>query len=517
MAFLVRSHQTIRAAILSDWRSRYLALGNDLDTAENSDACALADAVAFAVEGLEAKALQLTRELFPDTCSAAFLERHASVIGLSRKAATAAVLLVTVQGLNGSRWSTSDKLTAADGSVYSPSSAGVLSGTSQANVAVRAATAGTDGNKSNGTLLTWSSAPAGITSTVEVTGVSVAATDEESDEELALRVLGWWKERPGGGNRADWAATAEAYAGVQRAFVYPLLSSTLELGVLGKVTLCVLAEPPTLETDAGEPAASATRFLSIGSAGEEGTLADLAAWLGGADPYTEEGGFVPASMLGDDLFVTSGTPLPQSVSLALTLRSGWSFGWSGTFTLDSGSTAAQLKGTGGAPTGLAAGDWVAVPDTSVRGGYAYRKVASVAWPNVNLEVELDSAPAVGLVVRPLPQNAAGETNAHDIRAAVLALIDALGPGTPAVDSSMSSSAPERQSARWPSDGSTRYPSTLYRSSITAAVVGLPGTALANEGVEGVSSVVVTLTGSSDPEKRVPGLLELVTMGTLLLQ
>ena len=510
MTFAVRTHQTIRAAILADWRSRYLALGYDLDTAEDSDAWAWADAVAFVTEGLEAKALQLTKELFPDTCSTTFLERHADVIGLSRKSATAATLTVSLTGTNGSTWTTSDKLTAADGTVYLPTAGGTISA-GVGTATVQAQSTGTSTNKATGTVLTWSSAPSGINSTGTVLTQVVIAVDDETDAALAVRVLAWWRERPGGGNRADWVDWATSQDGIESAFVYPLRHDTLGDGILGAVTLCVLGAPPTTETAAGEPASSAYRFIATGADGTEGTLADLAAYIKGTGTHATEGGKASASMDPADINIVTATALPQALALALTLNTSLGYAWSftGTFTLTSGSTGTTLKATGVQPGTLAVGDWLAIPSTAVRGGFAYRQWVSGSWPDLTLNAALDTGaePSSGATIRPLPQYGSGlnsTTNAHTIRDAVLALIDALGPGA--------GTAP---SERWPADGGTSYPSTLYKSSVTAVVMGVPGSS-AMAGIAGIASVVVTLTGSPDPEYRTPAAEQIVTLDTLTL-
>lgn len=506
MTFAVRTHQTIRAAILADWRSRYLALGYDLDTAEDSDAWSWADAVAFVTEGLEAKALQLTKEIFPDTCSTAFLERHADVIGLSRKSATAATLTVSLTGTNGSTWTTSDKLTAADGTVYMPTAGGTISG-GVGTATVQAQTTGTSTNKAAGTVLTWVSAPAGINSTGTVATQVVIAVDDERDEALAVRVLAWWRERPGGGNRADWVDWATSQDGIESAFVYPLRHDTLGDGVLGAVTLCVLGAPPTTETAAGEPASSAYRFIATGTDGVEGTLADLAAYIKGTGSHATEGGKASASMDAADINIVTATALPQALALALTLNAGYLWSFTGTITLTTGSTETVLEANAALPASLDVGDWIAIPDTAVRGGFAYRQVTAKSGTQITVSPELDNAPASTSVVRPLPQYGTGAnatTNAHTIRDAVLALIDALGPGA--------GTAP---SERWPADGGTSYPSTLYKSSVTAVVMGVPGSS-AMAGIAGIASVVVTLTGSPDPEYRTPAAEQIITLDTLTL-
>lgn len=507
MSFTVRTHTVIRASILADWRSRYLAKGYDLDTAQDSDAWCWADAIAFQVEGLEAKALALTKELFPDTASTTFLERHADVIGLTRKSATAATLTLDATGTPASAWTTSDKLTAADGTVYKPTAGGTIGGGGTGTVTVQAQSTGTSTNKAAGSVLTWSSAPAGIDSTAEVATQEVIAVDDESDEDLAARVLAWWRERPGGGNRADWVDWATSQDGIESAFVYPLRHDTLGEGILGAVTLCVLGPPPTTETDAGEPASSAYRFIDTGTDGEEGTLADLDAYIKGTGTHEEEGGKASAAMDPDDIFVVTATALPQAISIALTLNGGYAWSFSGTFTLTTGSTTTVLKASASPPGSLAFGDWIAIPDTAVRGGFAYRQVTNISGSDVTVSPALDNAPANGSTIRPLPQYGTGAnatTNAHTVRQAVLDVIDGLGPGPGSVPSE-----------RWPADGGTSYPSRLYRSVVTAAVMGLPGNALV-PGVSGIASCTVTLTASPDPEYREPAAAEIVTLSTLTL-
>lgn len=510
MTFAVRTHQTIRAAILADWRSRYLALGYDLDTAEDSDAWAWADAVAFVVEGLEAKALQLTKELFPDTCSTTFLERHADVIGLARKSATAATLTAEADGTPTSTWTTSDRVTAADGTVYLTTAGGTIGGGGTGTVTLQAQSTGTSTNKAAGTVLTWVSAPSGITSTLEVLTQAVVAVDDETDAALAARVLAWWRERPGGGNRADWVDWATSQDGIESAFVYPLRHGSLGEETLGAVTLCVLGAPPTTETDAGEPASSAYRFISTGADGTEGTLADLEAYILGTGTHAEEGGKCSAAMDAADVFVTTPTALPQAIAIALTLNAGYAMSFTGTFSTTSGSSGTTLKATGAQPGTLAVGDWLAIPSTAVRGGFAYRQWVSGSWPDLTLNAALDTGaePGSGVTIRPLPQYGSGAsatTNAHTIRDAVLAVIDSLGPG-PGVATA---------SQRYPADGGTSYPSRLYKSVVTAAVMGLPGNSLV-PAIAGIASVVVTLTGSPDPEYREPAAEEIITLDTLTL-
>jgi hypothetical protein len=398
-------------------------------------------------------------------------------------------------------------MTAADGTVYVPTAGGTISG-GVGTATVQAQSTGSSTNKATGTVLTWSSAPSGINSTGTVATQVVIAVDIETDTALAARVLAWWKERPGAGNRADWVDWATSQDGIESAFVYPLRHGTLGEGTLGAVTLCVLGAPPTTKVLANEPASSAYRFIAAGVDGQKGTLADLAAYIKGTGTHATEGGKASAAMDGADIFVTTPTALPQAIAIALVLNAGYAMSFAGTFTLTSGSTTSVLEASAALPGTLAIGDWIAIPDTGVRGGFAYRQVTNLSGTQVTVSPLLNNAPANGSTIRPLPQYGTGvsaTTNAYTIRDAVLAVIDSLGPGPGVLAASL----------RYPADGGTSYPSRLYKSVVTAAVMGLPGNSLV-PAIAGIASVVVTLTGSPDPEFREPVAEQIVTLDTLTL-
>lgn len=483
MSFDVRADETIRAVILADWRARYQARGYDLDIARNSDAYAWADAFAFQVEGLEGKAQQLTRELFPDTATTAFLERHAAVIGFTRKPATRASFAVTVTGAGS--YTTSDVLVDSAGTRFSPVGAGSLPGP----ILVEARTAGTAGNLPDGTPLTWSPAPSGIDAAATVAGaLSVTAVDIETDAALAQRILAYWRERPGGGNRADWVTWGEDYDGVDRAFVYPLRHGTLGDGTLGAVTLCVLAPAPNAET-LGDPAEASTRLAS------GGLLSDLHDQLVGEGAYEEDGGLAPGTISPDDVFVVTGTAVPTNITLQLTMSSAAPFPFVGGLAFTLGTTTQVTVAS--LPTGLVAGVLIAVPNTSVRGGFAYRTVASVtgSGPYVITFSAVNSPATAASTLYPLPPNAA------DIRAAVISVIDNLGPGLGA-----------DPSRRFPDEDELQPPGTLYRGTIAAAVMGVRGLAGSPAGVNGVLNADVTAPASN----VMAAAEELITLGLLTL-
>lgn len=485
MTFDVRTNDAIRAQLLESWRTRYLARGNDLRVTRDSDAFAWADAIAFQLERIEAKALQLTREIFPDTASTSGLERHAAVIGLPRKSATRAVLRVTVTADGTRSYRTTDVLVSASGLRFNPTVGGPITGVQ--TITVRAATAGSAGNLGGDASLTWSPAPSGLEATAPVVSIETRGTDTETDAALAQRVLAYWRERPGGGNRAHWVQWGEAHDGVGAAFVYRARHPTLGNGVPGAVTLCVMGPVPSAVTEAGEPAASGTRLLGSGA------LDSLRAKILGTGAYAAEGGLAPCTVDPNDVGVTTPTAVPQPVDLPLVTDAAHPFPWAGLATTAVGSTTSTIELVS-RPAGLVTGTWLAIPDATVRGGYAYRTATNDAGA-VTLDAPIASAPGAGVAVYPLPSNAAA------VRAAVLAVFDALGPGSPG-----------GQSARYPAASGGAYPCSLYRSSLVAAVIGSGWADI--EGIAGVVDAQPTLVGAVDPERVTPAAEELVTLGAL---
>lgn len=476
--FIVQTHKEIRASILADWRSRYLTLGWDLDTAKNSDAYNWADSFAFPLELLQARALQITREMFPDTASAAVLERHAALIGLTRKAATKAQLKILATCTGTVSYATTDLLTTSDGRVYAPTAGGSI--TSSGLITLEAAESGASGNKGLNAVFTWTSAPAGMNSTALWDSAVVTAVDEESDTALARRVIAWWRERPGSGNRADWKNWCESYSGVDAAFVYPLRHPTLGDGTLGCVTVVILGPIPTNRTDADEPAAN-SRILAAG------VPALVKAMLVGTGDYASVGGLAPCDMNSSDITVANPTPVLTNVNVTLTMAASSAFTWSGTRTTDTGSTTTVIKVTVSAAGVIDVGDLIAIPDLAVRGGYAYRRVTNVSGVNITIDQPVSTAPPNGLTIRPLPPNAAA------IRDAIIAVFDSLGPGE-----NTSSSTSER----FPSGAEGEQRGVLYKSVLEAACLSVPGVLAAS-----ISTPAGNITAAVQ---------ELVTLDALLL-
>lgn len=158
---------------------------------------------------------------FVDSAEAEYLDRHADVWGVPRKAAVAAAGPVSLTGLDGAVIPAGTELMRVDGALYLTTAEAVISGgVAMANVT--ASEAGTAGDSPAGVSLTLTSPVTGVQSaaTVQSTGLAGGA-DQETDAALRVRILARIQQPPQGGSKSDYEAWALAVTGVTRAWVYP--------------------------------------------------------------------------------------------------------------------------------------------------------------------------------------------------------------------------------------------------------------------------------------------------------
>jgi hypothetical protein len=473
MAFTARDALTIRATILANRAARYRNRGKELSVVEGSDAYIEADAYALELEALEQQALQLTKEYFPDSASDEVILRHAKLIGLFLKPATAARLAVLVTGAPGTTSPCIGKtLNAADGTKYvavsgsnTPLATITLDGSGEATVLFLAQSTGAATSKAAGTILTWSTAPTGFDATDDVITLETIGLEIESIDALRDRVLRWWRERPGAGNRADLVDWAESRSSIFRAYVYPLAHASLGLDVLGSTRVLLL----------GQPSARTVAALAGLSAGNVQEVADYFFGTGG---YAAEGGKLTTNIDKNDYDITEPDYQLVTIAMQITLGPGYAFPFAGTFTTAGGSTTTRIQLTADPTATIDVLDKVAVPSATVRGGYEVRTVVARAASYIDLDSPIATAPAAAKTVRPAPQNW------EAMLAAVLAVTDRLGPGD--VDT-----LTHPECARWPTY-TTVGPATLYRAALIATCMGVPGLPSAPVGIPGVVSAAVTL-------------------------
>ena len=495
MAFVGRSRETIRSALLADWASLYASRGETLLVSPGSDAYLWASALAVQIEGTEAQAEQLTRDILPDEASTEALDRHAFVDGVTRLAGFAARMTVTV----GSAVATSytipsvTRMAFGDGTLYIVETASVTTSGAPptGTITVRAASTGANSNRGVSDVLTFTSTPTGLNSTGTVATIVRAGTDAESDASLAQRIITRRRERPGSGNRADWRGWTLTYTGTEiaDAYVYPLLAPPVAFPGAGTPstpgTLTVVATGPAQGDDVTNTRIVPTDDVSARTAGAELTriqeFIEGTRLPDGTDVSANPNDALrPVPVAVGNYCVQAIATVSQPVLLTVVVSAANDVQWSGTMTVVSAtSTTLVVSVDQTAQSNKRA--LVALGEANRRGSYKLFTLGTGVYSSPNTTFAMaddDIATATGTVYP-------GVANFEAIRAAVLAYFDTLGPG----DTSPAS--------RWPSEDDGARAS-VYRTALAAAAIGAEGvlsctTATPSSDVTPAAKTVVTLT------------------------
>jgi uncharacterized phage protein gp47/JayE len=198
-------------------------------TVPNSNLRVMADANAGLALEEHGYLLWLTQQLLPDTASTEWLERWANIrLRRGRKAATFATGTVTLTGNAGTILPAGTSL--LYGSLEFLTTAELTIGAGPTAVAVEARAAGAASTLELGGTLRLTQATAGVNASAIVTSTQ-PGIDEESDDDLRLRVLDRLQMPPMGGDQNDYVAWTLEVPGVTRAW-----SAPLEMG-MGTVTV----------------------------------------------------------------------------------------------------------------------------------------------------------------------------------------------------------------------------------------------------------------------------------------
>lgn len=176
-------------------------------------------------------ALQYDVDVLPDSARDDVVLRWAAIMGVERKAPTAAAGEIGLTGTNGSSVGIGVALVRADGVRYLTTVSATISA-GVATIAVAADEPGAAGETATGQQLTFVSPVAGIgaTATVAAPGL-IDGDDEESIASLQERVLAVFRNRPAGGTDADWVRWTLEVPGVTRAWVSPNISGLGTVGI----------------------------------------------------------------------------------------------------------------------------------------------------------------------------------------------------------------------------------------------------------------------------------------------
>lgn len=215
MAIPTKDFRQIRADILRD-------IANQLPAAyvgEDSDFSVRANATAASIEGLYEHQKWIVRQVLPDTADSDYLERHASLRNITRKAAAFASGTISFSGEVASAVPIGTEAKTTAGVAFITTAAGEIGAGGTVDIAARAVLAGLAGNKDAATVLKLTDAPSGVESTASIVLMS-GGTDIETDAALLARLLFDMRMPPMGGAAHDYYAWAMSVAGVTDAYVF---------------------------------------------------------------------------------------------------------------------------------------------------------------------------------------------------------------------------------------------------------------------------------------------------------
>ena len=502
MSYTGRTRAVIRDALLSTWATEYAAAGERLLIAPGSDAYLWASALAVQLEGLEAQAESVERDILPDQASNEAVARHGYVDGVDRGGGVHARCAVTVTGTGPGLKPipAGTRMAFSDGTLYSVDSATVTFGSGPpylGSIDALAVDVGAAGNRAAGDVLTFVATPSGIgiSPTGAVTSTSTVGTDVESYASWAARIIARRQERPASGNRSDWQAWVESYLGttVHRAYVYPLLAPPVSYPGAGTPStpgcVTVVAVGP-----AQGDALVNTRVVPLDDSGGTHTPGAALPLIRGYIEGTHTIGGIatttgselrPVTMVAANAAVQAISVAPQNVVLSCTMNAANAFPWTGALTIVS-SSPTTLVVSGDART-LAGKRALVVPTTgtAVRGTTISIILGTGVYATGSTTFNQTASPCgtPSGSVYPCP------ANWDTIRTAVFAYFDGLGPG----DTSPAS--------RWPAESSEAR-ATLYRTALAADVIASPG--------------ILSCTTSTPSSDVTPAAKTVVTLGTLIV-
>lgn len=180
----------------------------------------VAAATAHVSAGLE----YVEDQIFPSTADEANTARWAEIYEVERLEPTIATTGGSVEatGTAGTVIPAGTQLQHDDGTVFETLATETIAGDGNAILQIQATEAGSDGNVSEGTVLTWLSPPVGLDSTATVGSELTGGTDEEALADWQARIIERIRAGTGSGTAADYERWAKELDGVLAAHCIPV-------------------------------------------------------------------------------------------------------------------------------------------------------------------------------------------------------------------------------------------------------------------------------------------------------
>ena len=202
-----------------------MAQASGIAAAEGGDLSLRLRAVAAELYTLEAQAEFTQRQSFPQTAQGEYLDRHASLRGLSRNPAEKAqgTLCFSIDSARASALQVpagTECRTAAGTAFLTVEDGEIAAGETSCTVAAEAALPGSGGNVPAGAVCLMILPPTGV-QTVTNTSAFSGGCDEEDDEALRQRVLSSYRRLPNGANAAYYENKVMDCPGTAAVLVLP--------------------------------------------------------------------------------------------------------------------------------------------------------------------------------------------------------------------------------------------------------------------------------------------------------
>lgn len=173
----------------------------------------------------------ISKQVFPDTAELEYLERWASIWGVTRSESTFAELNIIITGSETGVVPAGTVYQREDGFQYTLDAEIIIGAGGSETGKVIASESGSNGDLDIGTVITLLSPIANVDSEATVDSVVVDADDAESDDSLRARLINRLQLPPLGGSANDYIQWALAVPGVTRAWVLPLYLGAGTVGV----------------------------------------------------------------------------------------------------------------------------------------------------------------------------------------------------------------------------------------------------------------------------------------------
>jgi len=162
------------------------------------------------------------RQSVPWTATDENLDAWGALRGVTRKAATAAVVTLTSTGnVASTDLAAGTGLTRSDGLTFTTTSDATTDASGTVTCTAQCDTPGASGNTTAGMSFTLQAAVQGINAAFSASATVTAGADQESNDDLRSRIMQVYPSRDGGGRAVDYIKWALAVDGVTRAWCNP--------------------------------------------------------------------------------------------------------------------------------------------------------------------------------------------------------------------------------------------------------------------------------------------------------